>query len=112
MKMIAEHKIVNRPIKGKDAVEAAVASECIRAFCIDQEHQFGPYLVERYEGTQENNLDDVVDLATAEIVEEMKEMENSLFSDVVLYHRDRVVAIVQYACGDSVIIKPQLQPHF
>ena len=32
-------------------------------------------------------------------------------ADVVLYYGNRVLAVVQYVCGEPVVVKPELQPH-
>jgi hypothetical protein len=54
----------------------------------------------------------VIDHAAAEIVEAMQDENRKLYADVMLYHGNRVVAIVQYACGDGVIVRPEIQAHF
>jgi len=105
--------IESRPFQGRAAINQAVRSECLQAFCIDQEHEYGPWLVERYvTGDNGTNRDEVVDVAVSEIVDDMAEMSSSMFSDVVLYHQGQVIAIVQYACGTGVITKLDLRAHY
>jgi len=118
-------KIKPTILSGEDAISHAVDELCIRAFCVNPEYKLGPYLVHRMrpvDQTQEGeeafygvHFDDVRDEArrvAESIVTMMGDMESHLCSDVVLYYESRIVAIVQYACGDGVVTFPEMQVHY
>jgi|SRR5271157_3145885 len=106
-------------ISGSRAVHAATDLLCVRGFCADGKTEVGPWLINQTRPCDAvvgpPHFDDVLDTADSaaeEILERMRADENTLMADVVLMHECRVLRIVQYACGDGVVVKPEIQAHF
>ena len=107
---------------GPDAERQAIDQLCVKDFCTDGKTQFSPYFINQTRACSSDStlgpavhfddVRDIAEIASREILERMQEDEDTPVADVVLFYGGRVLAVIQYSCGDGLIVWPEMQPHY